>query len=217
MHSSGYTLFALRLMLSPKAPSSMAPRRISFCASISPGSGIVSPRALSFPSALVLIVLWPTSGMWLTPIPIPSSFLLQSSRLSQSTATFDGSSDLVLSWASTDLWAPSSNGYIEPPHSPVTTVVTPWVRKFMPMLFSRTVLSEWVWLSMKPGETTSPPASNASSASISLLLTLVILSPSTATFALIQGFPAPSITLPFLITRSYTRIDLQTKRIVEDI
>ena len=44
-------------------------------------------------------------------------------------------------------------GYGERPQFPTTSVVTPWYTLLSPPGSSRSVLSEWVCMSMKPGAT----------------------------------------------------------------
>src|SRR5215471_16288542 len=61
----------------------------------------------------------------------------------------------------------------------------------------------WVWPSMKPGVTTWPSASITSRAR-SRIRPIVVMRPCrTPTSARYRGRPDPSITVPFLITRSY--------------
>src|SRR5215813_10981646 len=67
----------------------------------------------------------------------------------------------------------------------------------------KTCASMWVWPSMKPGVTTWPSASITSRAR-SRIRPIVAMRPCrTPTSARYPGSPDPSITVPFLITRSY--------------
>ena len=83
------------------------------------------------------------------------------------------------------------------PQLPVTTVVTPWLTLHAIPGSERTARSSWVWVSMKPGETTSPLASISRAARIrSSRPTAAIRSPATATSAVRRSAPVPSIRVP---------------------
>ncbi len=87
------------------------------------------------------------------------------------------------------------------PHWQTNSVVTPWCTIESAVGFAMNASSEWLCMSMKPGETTSPFASITASASEagSRVFISAILPASTATSALYQGAPVPSTTKPFFI------------------
>src|SRR6185295_2086120 len=72
--------------------------------------------------------------------------------------------------------------------------------------------SMWVWPSTKPGATTWPSASRTSRACSRMRPIETILPWRTPTSARKRGSPEPSITVPFLITRSYAMSDLSFSR-----
>src|SRR5215813_5692875 len=89
------------------------------------------------------------------------------------------------------------------PQLPITTLVMPCQHDEVPSGSQKICASMWVWPSMKPGVTTWPSASITSRAR-SRMRPIVVMRPCrTPTSARYRGRPDPSITVPFLITRSY--------------
>ena len=92
------------------------------------------------------------------------------------------------------------------PHNPTISVVTPWQRSnSCPGFFNRSK-SAWEWESIRPGDTTFPPASITSSAISSKKgpPTFAIRSPFTRTSPEKAGVPFPSMIRPFLINKEYS-------------
>src|SRR5215470_4420255 len=89
------------------------------------------------------------------------------------------------------------------PQLPMTTLVMPCQHDEVPSGSQKICASMCVWPSMKPGVTTWPSASSTSRAR-SRIRPIVTTRPCrTPTSARYRGSPDPSITVPFLITRSY--------------
>src|SRR5215470_10920473 len=97
----------------------------------------------------------------------------------------------------------SAQGARVKPQLPITTLVMPCQHDDVPSGSQKICASMWVWPSMKPGVTTWPSASITSRAR-SRIRPIVVMRPCrTPTSARYRGRPDPSITVPFLITRSY--------------
>ena len=96
----------------------------------------------------------------------------------------------------------AAHGASVKPQLPITTLVTPCQHEHVPSGSQKTCASMCVWPSMKPGATTWPSASMTSVAD-SRMRPIVAMRPCrTPTSARYRGKPDPSITTPFLITRS---------------
>src|SRR5499426_306120 len=97
----------------------------------------------------------------------------------------------------------SAHGASVKPQLPMTTLVIPCQHDDVPSGSQKICASMWVWPSMKPGATTCPSASMTSRAR-SRIRPIVVMRPCrTPTSARYPGSPEPSMTVPFLITRSY--------------
>src|SRR2546423_7149628 len=97
----------------------------------------------------------------------------------------------------------SAHGASVKPQLPITTLVMPCQHEHVPSGSQKIWASMCVWPSMKPGATTRPSASSTWRAP-SRMRPMEAIRPSwTATSARKRGRPEPSITVPFLITRSY--------------
>ena len=59
-------------------------------------------------------------------------------------------------------WCSGRHGAMENPQLPATTVVTPWYDEGFSSGSQKTWASKCVWMSMKPGATAQPDASNSS-------------------------------------------------------
>ena len=88
------------------------------------------------------------------------------------------------------------------PQLPMTTVVTPCQQEEVPSGSQKTCASMWVWPSTMPGATTWPSASITSRARSRMRPSVTMRPCRTPTSARYRGRPEPSITMPFLITRS---------------
>src|SRR5262249_857276 len=97
----------------------------------------------------------------------------------------------------------SAQGARVKPQLPITTLVMPCQHDEVPSGSQKTCASMWVWPSMKPGATTWPSASITSRARSRIRPIGVRRPCRTPTSARYRGRPDPSITVPFLITRSY--------------
>jgi hypothetical protein len=90
--------------------------------------------------------------------------------------------------------------------SPVISVVMPWVILLAARLSTRTLNSDWPSMSMKPGATTSLPASMRRVAFASFRSPMAAMrSPRMPTSARYQGAPVPSTIRPLAKTRSKGR------------
>src|SRR5215471_19230956 len=97
----------------------------------------------------------------------------------------------------------SAHGASVKPQLPMTTLVIPCQHDDVPSGSQKICASMWVWPSMKPDVTTWPSASITSRAR-SRIRPIVVMRPCrTPTSARYRSRPDPSITVPFLITRSY--------------
>src|SRR6267142_630573 len=97
----------------------------------------------------------------------------------------------------------SAQGASVKPQLPMTTLVMPCQQEHVPSGSQKIWASMCVWPSMNPGATTCPSASTTFLA-LSRMRPMDAMRPScTATSARKRGRPEPSITVPFLITRSY--------------
>src|SRR6185436_6674716 len=97
----------------------------------------------------------------------------------------------------------SAQGASVKPQLPITTVVMPCQHEDVPSGSQKICASMCVWPSTKPGVTTWPSASITSRAR-SRIRPMVVMRPCrTPTSARYRGSPDPSMTVPFLITRSY--------------
>ena len=98
-------------------------------------------------------------------------------------------------------WCSGRQGAMEKPQLPATTVVTPWYDEGLRSGSQNTWASKWVWMSMKPGATAQPDASNSIVPSSPTPISS-ITPPETATSATRPGSPLPSKTVPPRITTS---------------
>ncbi len=97
----------------------------------------------------------------------------------------------------------SAHGASVKPQLPMTTVVMPCQHEQVPSGSQKICASMCVWPSMMPGATMWPSASNVSLA-LSRMRPIEAMRPFlTPTSARKRGRPEPSITTPFLISRSY--------------
>ena len=88
------------------------------------------------------------------------------------------------------------------PQLPMTTLVTPCQHEQVPRGSQKTWASMCVCPSTNPGATTWPSASITSRADSRMRPIAAIRPPTTPTSPRYRGMPDPSITTPFLITRS---------------
>src|SRR5262245_56307922 len=97
----------------------------------------------------------------------------------------------------------SAQGASVNPQLPMTTLVIPCQQDDVPSGSQKICASMWVWPSTKPGATTMPSASMTSRAA-SRMRPMDTMRPwRTATSACWRGWPVPSISTPFLISRSW--------------
>src|SRR5262249_29890595 len=89
------------------------------------------------------------------------------------------------------------------PQLPITTLVIPCQHDEVPSGSQKICASMCVWPSMKPGATTWPSASMTSRARSRMRPIAAMRPCRTPTSARYRGSPDPSMTAPFLITRSY--------------
>ena len=96
-------------------------------------------------------------------------------------------------------------GADEPPQFPHTTSVTPMCRALSNASFTKTLLSECEWMSMKPGATTRSRASIIRVARRPAASPTSVMRPAViATSARTPGAPVPSMTTPPRMRRSVT-------------
>src|SRR5499426_2660919 len=131
-----------------------------------------------------------------------SGNVVQPQRMPAAIARGEMSSARWRFWITMPLSA-SAHGASVKPQLPITTEVMPCQHDDVPSGSQKTCASMWVWPSMKPGVTTWPSASITSRAR-SRIRPIVAMRPCrTPTSARYPGSPEPSMTVPFLITRSY--------------
>ncbi len=113
-----------------------------------------------------------------------------------------GMSSALWRFRTTKCLSDAAQGARVKPQLPITTLVMPCQHDEVPSGSQKICASMWVCPSTKPGVTTWPSASITSRAR-SRMRPMVTMRPCrTPTSARYRGKPDPSITIPFLITRS---------------